>query len=68
MAKKMQSQRGRDHYRKRKYLAEPPFGWIKNVLGFDRFHLRGIDKVPHEWTLASLAANLKRMHGKMVWV
>ena len=67
MARKMETQRARNQYRKRKYLAEPPFAWIKHVMGFDRFHLRGIEKVSHEWELASLAANLRRLHGKLAW-
>jgi transposase len=67
MAKKMKTERAKKHYRKRKYLGEPPFAWIKSVMGFDQFSLRGIDKVTSEWNLACLAANLKRMHGKMAW-
>ena len=68
MAKKMQSARGRHQYRKRKYLGEPPFAWIKSAMGFRQFSLRGIDQVSGEWSLACLAMNLKRMHGKIVWV
>ena len=67
MAKKMKTQRAEKHYRKRKYLGEPPFAWIKSVMGFDQFSLRGTDNVTSEWNLACLAANLKRMHRKMVW-
>jgi transposase len=67
MAKKMKTERGKRHYRKRKYLGEPPFAWIKAVMGFDQFSLRGIDNVTSEWNLACLAANLKRMHGKLAW-
>ena len=67
MAKKMKTDRAKKHYRKRKYLAEPPFAWIKSVMGFDRFSLRGVAKVTSEWDLACLAANLKRMHGKLAW-
>jgi transposase len=67
MAKKMKTERGKKHYRKRKYLGEPPFAWIKSVMGFDQFSLRGTDHVTGEWNLACLAANLKRMHGKLVW-
>ncbi len=65
MAKKMKTDRAKKHYRKRKYLAEPPFAWIKSVMRFDRFSLRGVAKVTSEWDLACLAANLKRMHGKL---
>jgi len=68
MARKMKTKRGRSHYRKRKYLAEPPFAWIKSVMGFRQFSLRGLDKVTSEWDLACLAANLRRMHGRLVWV
>ena len=67
MARKMKTPRARRHYRKRKYLGEPPFAWIKSVMGFNRFSLRGVDKVSREWDLACLAANLKRMQGKLVW-
>ena len=67
MAKKMKTAPGQKQYRKRKYLAEPPFAWIKSVMGFDRFSLRGLGKVSGEWDLACLAANLRRMHRKMVW-
>jgi len=68
MVRKMKTQRARNHYRKRKYLGEPPFAWIKWVMGFDRFSLRGADKVSSEWNLACLAANLRRLHGKLAWV
>ena len=50
------------------YLAEPPFAWIKSLLGFDRFSVRGRTKVANEWTLACFAANLRRLHGKLEWV
>ena len=29
-------------YRRRKWIAEPPNGWIKSVLGFRQFSPRGI--------------------------
>ena len=67
MAKKMKTERAKKNYRKRKYLGEPPFAWIKSVMGFDQFRLRGFDNVTSEWNLACLAANLKRMHRKLVW-
>ena len=67
MARKMKTERARRHYRKRKYLAEPPFAWIKAVMGFRRFSVRGHPNVTHEWTLTCLAANLRRLHGKLEW-
>ena len=67
MVKKMRTPRGGRQYAKRKYLAEPPFAWIKWVIGFNRFHLRGRTKVSCEWDLACLAVNLRRMQGKIAW-
>ena len=48
-------------YRRRKWIAEPPNGWIKNVLGFRQFSLRGLHRVQAEWKLVCLALNLRRM-------
>ena len=46
MAAKLQSRRkGSAAYRRRKWLAEPPNGWIKNVLGFRQFSMRGLHRV-----------------------
>jgi IS5 family transposase len=67
MARKLRMQQGRRRYRKRKHIAEPPFGWIKAVLGFRQFSLRGLKKVKAEWQLVCLAANLRRMNRMMAW-
>jgi len=61
MCKKLQTDEAKNKYRKRKQTVEPVFGIIKSVLGFTRFHLRGIDKVKTEWMLVSLAHNCKRL-------
>ncbi len=61
MADKLQTVAARQAYARRKWLAEPPNGWIKNVLGFRQFSLRGIDSVKAEWKLVCLALNLRRM-------
>ena len=58
---RLNSEPGQRWYRKRKALAEPPFGWIKHVLGFRRFSLRGHKKVRGEWQLVCAALNLKRI-------
>ena len=63
----MKTKRAEKHYRKRKYLGEPPFAWIKSAMGFGSFSLRGIDNVMSERNLACLALNLKRMKGKLAW-
>jgi hypothetical protein len=65
MAAKLQTKEGRAAYRRRKWIAEPPNGWIKNVLGFRQFSVRGLKKVQAEWKLVCLALNLRRM-GAMI--
>jgi transposase len=61
MEQRLRSEEGQRWYRQRKWLAEPPFGWIKHVLGFRRFSLRGHKKVRGEWQLVCAALNLKRI-------
>jgi transposase len=61
MATKLQAEEGKAAYRRRKWIAEPPNGWIKNVLGFRQFSLRGLHRVQAEWKLVCLALNLRRM-------
>jgi len=61
MAAKLQTADGRAAYRRRKWIAEPPNGWIKNVLGFRQFSVRGLKKVQAECKLVCLALNLRRM-------
>ncbi|MEO6222634.1 MAG: IS1182 family transposase [Vicinamibacterales bacterium] len=62
MAARLTRDDGRARYRRRKAIVEPVFGWIKAVLGFRRFSLRGVVKARAEWTLVCLAVNLKRFH------
>lgn len=61
MAAKLQTDETKTAYRKRKWIAEPPNGWIKNVLGFRQFSLRGLHRVRAEFKLVCLALNLRRM-------
>lgn len=61
MAAKLRTEQGKAAYRRRKWIAEPPNGWIKNVLGFRQFSLRGLHRVQAEWKLVCLALNLRRM-------
>lgn len=44
----------------RKQLAEHPFGTIKRWFGYTHFLLKGLTKVRTEWSLITLAYNLKR--------
>ena len=61
MADKLQTDEAKNAYRRRKWIAEPPNGWIKNVLGFRQFSLRGLHRVNAEWKLVCMALNLRRM-------
>ena len=67
MAQWLRTPEGRAHYRRRKTIPEPVFGWIKQVLGFRSFSLRGITAVSAEWRLMCTALNLKRMH-RLQWL
>ena len=62
MNARLQSDRGRSLYRLRQQTVEPVFGIIKEVMGFRRFMLRGVEKVSGEWQLVCLAYNCKRLH------
>jgi len=61
MAVKLDSPEGRGQYRRRKVIVEPPNAWIKQVLGFRQFSLRGVEKVRCEFQLVCAALNLRRM-------
>jgi hypothetical protein len=43
--------RGRARYRMREAIVEPAYGWVKRVLGFLAFSLRGLRKADGEWDL-----------------
>ena len=62
MAWRLRTKDGRVRYAKRKSTVEPVFGIIKHVMGFRQFSLRGLAAVTGEWTLVTLAYNLKRMN------
>ena len=61
MALRMKTPRGRALYALRKHTPEPVFGIIKSVLGFRQFSMRGLTKARGEWSLVTMAWNIKRM-------
>ena len=61
MNHRLQTPEGKKRYAVRKHTPEPVFGIIKSVLGFRQFLLRGLDAVRGEWTLVTMAWNMKRM-------
>ncbi len=61
MAEKLRTEQAQLAYRRRKWISEPPNGWVKNVLGFRQFSMRGLRKAKAEWRLVCAALNLRRM-------
>ena len=61
MAHRLKTPEGRALYALRKQTPEPVFGIIKSAMGFRQFRLRGLDKVRGEWSLVTMAWNIKRM-------
>ena len=58
MARKLRTKKGRETYRKRKWMVEPVFGQIKACRGFRQFLLRGLKQMQGEWKLICLTHNL----------
>lgn len=52
----------RKRYRKRSGIVEPVFGLLKEILGYRRFLLRGLQKVRGEWALMCTAFNLRKLY------
>jgi hypothetical protein len=61
MRHRLRTPQGKKLYALRKQTPEPVFGIIKSVLGFRQFLLRGLDNVRGEWSLVTMAWNIKRM-------
>lgn len=53
---------GKALYKQRQQTVEPVFGIIKSAMGFRQFLLRGKAKVSLEWSLVTLAYNMRRLH------
>lgn len=62
MGHRIKTQAGRAIYRLRKQTVEPVFGIIKQAMGWRRMSMRGLDKAQGEWTLVTMAWNIKRLH------
>ncbi len=64
MAYRLRTAEGKSIYAKRKSTVETVFGILKEVMGFRRFHLRGLVAAQGEWNLVCMAWNLKRMYAR----
>ena len=62
MAHRLRTPQGKKLYALRKQTPEPVFGIIKSVMGFRQFLLRGLGNVRGEWSLVTMAWNIKRMY------
>jgi transposase len=65
MRKKLITEVGRAAYARRKAVVEPVFGVLKQQRGMRQFRTRGLQQVNTEFTLASIAYNLTRIHKHM---
>ncbi len=61
MRDKLQGDAGREIYARRKVIAEPPFGQIKEAQGFRRFWQRGTERVEAEWGLITMSHNILKL-------
>jgi len=61
MAAKVRTPAGKALYARRKVIVEPVFGQIKEVRGFRRFLLRGLEHIRGEWRLVCLTHNLLKI-------
>ena len=61
MVAKLATPEGRKIYARRKTIAEPVFGQIKEARRFRRFSLRGLWKVASEWSLVCAVHNLLKL-------
>ncbi len=61
MKTKLETDDGKARYKKRRQTVEPVFDIIKSVMGFVRFHLRGLENVTSAWRLIALADNCRRI-------
>jgi hypothetical protein len=61
MAAKFETEQEKKDLPKRKWIAEPPNSWIRSVLGFRQFSIRGLQKTKAEFKLGYMALNLRRM-------
>lgn len=61
MEVRVKSPTGRELYRKRKYMVEPPFGNIKHNMRLRSFSQKGKENCEGEFFLAALVHNIKKL-------
>ena len=53
-------------------IVEPVMAWVKHLLGFKRWTVRGIDKVRSQWAFICASINLSKLYllwrkGEFAW-
>lgn len=62
MTARFETEQGKLDYRKHKWIAEPPNVWIRSVLGFRQFSMRGLKMAQAEFKLVCLALRQPTCH------
>ena len=57
-----QLESSKEKLKRRKALIEPIFGFIKEIDGFRRFTVKGIEKAKTQWSMICTTINLKKMY------
>jgi hypothetical protein len=65
MRAKLRSPAGQAAYARRKAVVEPVFGVLKQQRAMRQFRTRGMQDANNEFTLATLAYNITRLHGML---
>jgi transposase len=47
---------------RRKVIVEPVFAWIKHIMGFRRWTMKGLENNRTQWSLLCLTVNLRRLY------
>lgn len=61
LAQRFEEPENREIYKRRKARAEHPFGFIKKILGFVQFQLRGLEGAAAEASIVATCFNVRRM-------
>lgn len=65
---RLRTEENREKRGRRKESVEPTFGVVKEVMGFRRFTLRGLEKVDLEWRLVAFAFNMRKLRKNPKWI
>ncbi len=61
MREKITTEEGREIYARRKWVAEAPFGQIKEARGIRGLLMRGLEKTREEWNMIVTGHNLLKL-------